>query len=623
MFLDTMAGKVVPFQFMLVEGDADQLRSVSATTNETSPWINPASLKLRHRIGRGPFGDVWLATHHQSGDYYDEYHEVATKMFNVVKESDLKTFTERFNDIFPKCQVLNGVCWLHGASIINGKISIIMKYYEGSVGDKIACLKEGKLSLPDVLRYGVELAQAVMELHSKGILVLNLKPTNFLLDENDHAVLGDIGIPFLLLGISLSNSDMTHRLGTPSFMAPEQWEPEIRGPISFETDSWGFGCSILEMLTGVQPWSGSSIQQIYNSVVLNQEKPHIPSGLPPELEKLLSGCFEYDFRYRPLMEDILKVFKSLLDSDIIEGVRPALRLDADKPTQTQWFLSKDKLQEGDIVRSRKAPNSSKLESMVIPEGKIVGLSSGENSDEFVLVRVHGIRDPLRVQTSILERVTYGYTADDWVRLKEEDKKHSPIGILHSIQRDGSIAVAFLGLETLWKGSVTDLQGAEAYHVGQFVKLKSNVFSPRFEWPHKKGGAWATGRIAQIHPNGCLVVKFPGRLPFADKQNSFLADPAQVEVVSFENSPGVVQKYQHLEDFHWAVRPLLVAFGLFTAMKFGIFVGKKIVKPKPKKSQVVAVEKDGQSVDGSSNSAWLHSSVATMIFREGSGGSPSR
>jgi serine/threonine protein kinase len=105
---------------------------------------------------------------------------------------------------------------------------------------------------------------------------------------------------------------MPLRLGTPNYMAPEQWQPEIRGPISSETDSWGFGCSIVEMLTGVLPWCGKSIEEIYDSVVRKQEKPHIPEGLPPPVENILLGCFEYDLRSRPLMTDILRVFKRLV-----------------------------------------------------------------------------------------------------------------------------------------------------------------------------------------------------------------------------------------------------------------------------------------------------------------------
>lgn len=148
-----------------------------------------------------------------------------------------------------------------------------------------------------------------MELHSKEILVLNLKPSNMLLTTKDQAILGDVGIPFLLHGVPMPNTDIVQRLGTPNYMAPEQWQPEVRGPISYETDSWGFACCMIEMLTGVQPWRGKSVDEIFHSVVRKQEKPCIPSGLPPIIENVLLGCFEYDLRSRPLVTDILNVFQ--------------------------------------------------------------------------------------------------------------------------------------------------------------------------------------------------------------------------------------------------------------------------------------------------------------------------
>jgi serine/threonine protein kinase len=162
---------------------------------------------------------------------------------------------------------------------------------------------------PIICRYGADLARGVLDLHSRGIFVLNLKPCNFLLDEHDHAVLGDFGIPSLLFGLSLPNADLIQRLGTPNYMAPEQWQPNIRGPISYETDSWGFACSILEMFSGVQPWRGKSPDEIYQLVVLKKEKPIFPYNMPPEIENVLSGCFEYDFRDRPMMTDILHAFE--------------------------------------------------------------------------------------------------------------------------------------------------------------------------------------------------------------------------------------------------------------------------------------------------------------------------
>src|SRR6266508_1555185 len=83
-----------------------------------------------------------------------------------------------------------------------------------------------------ICRYGADMACGVLDLHTRGILILNLKPCNFLIDERDRAVLGDFGIPSLLFGLSLPNPDLIQRLGTPNYMAPEQWQPNIRGPIS-------------------------------------------------------------------------------------------------------------------------------------------------------------------------------------------------------------------------------------------------------------------------------------------------------------------------------------------------------------------------------------------------------
>lgn len=627
-----MAGQagVPAFEYELFDHDSDRVKTVVSTPDTISPWIDPGALKLAHRIGRGPFGDVWMATHHQSTEDYDEYHEVAIKMLYPIKEDKIQVFLTKFEDVFTRCRDLQSVCFLHGVSVIGGKVGLVMKFYDGSVGDKMAHLKGGKLSLPDVLRYGIELAQGILELHSRGILVLNLKPFNYLLNEHDEAILGDFGIPFLLLGIPLLNPELAPKLGTPNYMAPEQWQPDIRGPISFETDSWGFGCSIVEMWSGVQPWCGRSAREIYHLVVKKQEKPSIPSGLPPVVENIISGCFEYDLRNRPTIADILQAFKSCQNS--VHGDEGWIDLGNRNEKlscgYTQWFLTKDKLQVGDVVRSRKLSKSHKLETMLIPEGTVVGLEREEDKEGYVLVRIHGIHDPLRIHCSMLERVTSGFAAGDWVRVSKEEKQYSPVGILHSIDHDGSVAVGFVGMETLWRGRSSELQMAESYFVGQFVRVKGNVFSPRFEWPRKRGGEWVTGRINQVLPNGCLVVVFPGKLIFGDEY-CFLADPAEVEVVSFNTCQGLVKKYQHLEDFHWAVRPLVVALGLFTALKLGFFIGSKgrsrprsksRSKSRRKRSGIASVQVDDQEQDGQNggNPAWLPSSVANILFKEGGG-----
>ncbi|KAH9317978.1 hypothetical protein KI387_019747 [Taxus chinensis] len=615
------------FEYELFDGDAENLKTVAAPPIQSNPWIDPDFLKLTHRIGRGPFGDVWIATLHHftddCGDYSGNCREVAVKMLNFISEEQIQPLMKKFESTFYKCQKTQHVCWLYGISVKNGKICIVMKFYEGSVGGKMAHLKGDRLPLSDILRYGIDVVQGVMELHSQGILVLNLKPFNLLLDEQDQAVVGDIGIPMLLRGIPLSRSDLTLRLGTLNYMAPEQWGPDVRGPISYETDCWGFGCSIVEMFTGVSPWYGKSAEEIYTAVVTKHEKPNVPSGLPCAIESVVKGCFEYDFRNRPSFADILFALKNPNASFGNSGWICARDKTQGKGNDFQncnWLFLKDRLQVGDYVRSRKVASLNKLEDMSIVEGTAVGM----DSDMYVLVRVHGLHDPLRIHASHLERVSLGFAAGDWVRLNTSSlqisnsrQKQSSVGILHSVSRDGKVEVAFLGLETLWTGHCSELQMAESFAIGQFVRIKVGTVSPRFEWPRKEN-AWDTGRISWIFPNGCLLVKFPGRL-FGNVPR--LADPAEVELVQFHTCVGIVEKYHHLEAVHWAVRPVIVTLGFLSVLKLGILVvsiGSKAVGSKKKHNdqQSLDVQAAGQDPNNSGNVRWRPPSVANIFFKEG-------
>lgn len=615
---------VVPFDYELYEGDPDQLRTVDATPALPSSYIDPASLKLKYRIGHGLFGDVWVATHHQSGTDYDQYHEVAVKMLHPVKESHENKFIHKFEELWrtAKSKNLQGVCWLHGISIISGKICIALKSYEGSIGERMVQMNGGKLSLADVLRYGIELVKEIQQLHQIGLLVLNLKPNNLLLDERDHVVLGDFGIPYLLLGIPWRDSQVAVRLGTPNYMAPEQWQPGVRGPISYETDSWGFACSMIEMLTGAPPWLGRSPEEMHHAVVIRQEKPQVPTGLPPAVEDVLNGCFEYDFRNRPLMTDILQAFESSRKAVHSDGSwsNQGSNLNVNKPhcsAYSTWFLSKDRLQIGDAVRSRKGLNTCNPISLVVEEGVVVGLEKDDERDAFVLVQVPNMHNQLRLTALTLERVTFGFASGDWVRLIKVNGHHASLGILHYIHREGIAVAGFLGMETLWRGHYSELKVVEPFPVGQFVRLKANITTPKFEWPHKRGGGWASGRISHVLPNGCLEVKFPGRFVLGDECTCFLAHPEEVERVSFDTCPGIVEKYELAEDFHWAVRPLAIAFGVFTAMKLGMFVGRNAVGGL-KKCRMNQKQNNGSNQEGQSsgNPAWLPPTVANIIFKEG-------
>lgn len=644
--------------YEIFDDDVTRARLAISESTHTVPWINPEVLKLKHRIGRGPFGDVWLATLHSSSEDFDVFHEVAAKLLSSVNEEHVPDLFSKVNQLFQKCQSLKHVSWPQGISRKNGKVCIIMEFYEGSIGDKMARLKGNRIPLTDVLRYGLDLAHGVMELHSVGILALNLKPCNFLLDDQDKAILGEFGIPMLLLGSSFSNTAAAVWMGTPNYMAPEQWNPDVRGPISIETDSWGFGCSIIEMVTGTRPWHQLSTEDIYSLVVVKQEKPSIPNGLPSAIKNILRGCFEFDYRKRPSFSEIVHAFESpqvifregdwVRDHDgKVAVVKSVVSPDSfvlqysDKKNElvngdgvNKLSFWKNSFKVGDRVQLKDAVISkdfSELHEHIRTEGTVAGINTREGS---ILVRFSESQEPVNLSPAAIERVSSGFVIGDLVRLHggwPSDvstalvRSPSSVGMVHGIDSDGKLKVAFLGKETLWTCNTRDLEKMKPFCVGQFVKIRSDVVSPRFQWPLRKDRCWDTGRIVRIAPNGCLIVSFPGRVWNWDE---WWADPEEVKVVQMNDYISLLDKYHHLEAMHWSVRPLVFTVALFSALKLGTgFVRILPLPGRHKKKRGADTQKinlelvsDGQSQGKDSvnagNPPWLHPSVANILFRDG-------
>lgn len=114
------------------------------------------------------------------------------------------------------------------------------------------------------------------ELHAAGVVCMNLKPSNFLLDASGRAVVSDYGLPIILKKPSCRKArpgpevefskmhwciDCT--LLSPHYTAPEVWEPLKKSlhlfrddvsHISAESDAWSFGCALVEMCTGSIPY---------------------------------------------------------------------------------------------------------------------------------------------------------------------------------------------------------------------------------------------------------------------------------------------------------------------------------------------------------------------------------
>jgi len=158
-------------------------------------------------------------------------------------------------------------------------------------GESLAALlrREGVLTAMRAAQLLGVIAEAVEYAHRLGVLHLDLKPGNVLLDENGVPHVADFGLA-RRVGQDLA-TDIEEISGTPSYMAPEQ---AVAGPrkITPATDIWGLGAVLYELICGVPPYLATSPKATLELVVGSDVKSpcsHMPN-LSRDLEAIVLKC---------------------------------------------------------------------------------------------------------------------------------------------------------------------------------------------------------------------------------------------------------------------------------------------------------------------------------------------
>jgi eukaryotic-like serine/threonine-protein kinase len=156
---------------------------------------------------------------------------------------------------------------------------------ESLPGATVAHLIEsrGRLSSADVAWLGIHLCSAVGYLHRRGILHLDVKPSNIVTDNGDAKLLD--------LSVARPPGPVRKRVGTVPYMAPEQL---ARGELTAATDVWGIGATLHEAATGT----------LVNGTA------HGPRG---RLGRPVAACLEVSPRQRPSVGEL---------AELLEGVAP-------------------------------------------------------------------------------------------------------------------------------------------------------------------------------------------------------------------------------------------------------------------------------------------------------------
>ncbi len=201
----------------------------------------------------------------------------------------------------------------------------------GSLSDHIEQVLLGqrpRASLQEVGKLLQQIAGALDYAHVRNVIHRDVKPSNVMFDDSGHAFLVDFGLVKLL---DNSRSNLTGAgmiLGTPAYMAPEQWRDE---PLSPATDQYALGVLLFLLLSGQLPFDGDSspyelMQQ--HCEVRPPDVHHLQRDIPTKVSAVIHRALAKNPTDRyPNCTEFATIFTEAVLSSYSTNAAPASTLD--------------------------------------------------------------------------------------------------------------------------------------------------------------------------------------------------------------------------------------------------------------------------------------------------------
>lgn len=175
----------------------------------------------------------------------------------------------------------------HGATP-DGKHWIAMEYVAD--GDADSELRAGRMSPDRAAHIIADIARALDFAHEHRVVHGDVKPSNFLLAEDDRALLTDFGSrPFAADGMVLASA---------AYASPEM----LRGTeVDGRADVYSLGCSLFRLLTGKPPFFDAGSKDEVVRAHLHREPPRASQfapWLPPAMDDVVAQAMAKDPRAR-------------------------------------------------------------------------------------------------------------------------------------------------------------------------------------------------------------------------------------------------------------------------------------------------------------------------------------
>ncbi|WP_422930215.1 protein kinase domain-containing protein [Singulisphaera sp. PoT] len=166
---------------------------------------------------------------------------------------------------------------------------LVMEYVPGrSLQERMD--RQGALSLPEILRIGMQTASGLAAAHAQGLVHRDIKPANILLEDGVERVrLTDFGLARAAADAALTRSGII--AGTPYYMSPEQAKGETADPRS---DLFSLGSTLYAACVGHPPFRAESPLAVLRRVCddaprpIREQNPDVPPWLDTIIARLLA-----------------------------------------------------------------------------------------------------------------------------------------------------------------------------------------------------------------------------------------------------------------------------------------------------------------------------------------------
>ena len=279
-------------------------------------------------LGAGGMGEVYRARDTRLD------RTVAIKILPAYLSSD-PVRAQRFKHEAKTISSLNHphICVLYDVGSQDGVDYLVMECIEGETLAKR--LEKGPLPLEQVLKYGMQIADALDKAHRGGVVHRDLKPSNIMVTATGAKLL-DFGLaktaPPLVAGATLTavttrTRPLTQRgtvVGTFPYMSPEQVEGK---GVDARSDIFSFGSVLYEMVTGQRAFAGKSHLSVASAILEKQPEPisTLQPLTPPTLDRAIRVCLAKDPDDRwQTTRDLLRELKWISGADSQVGVQTPL-----------------------------------------------------------------------------------------------------------------------------------------------------------------------------------------------------------------------------------------------------------------------------------------------------------